>query len=88
MLRIETLKVMKMKNSEAILLVSKIISTDNSNFDNLSSIEWEKVISAANWNLLTPALYISLKRKDMLHFIEDKELVNSIAEIYELNLSA
>lgn len=79
-----------MKKSDAVFILAKLISpTYNTKelvnlFDTLKE-EWELIIAIANRYLLVPALYVSLKEKNLYDGLEDKILQEYLFEIYKLN---
>ena len=79
-----------MKRLEATLELSKLLSVTYNNVDELQQIvqddsSWEDIIKVANRYILVPALYASLKRKNLLILIKDEQLIEYMKEIYTLN---
>ncbi len=81
----------KSRRLESLFLLSKIISTPGDNDkikqDILSAdIDWLTIVEIANTYYLTAALYYSLLEKDLLKYIDDKELLAYLEQIYTINL--
>ena len=80
-----------MKNSDAVKVLSKIISpnyNDNSlknTISKLTSNDWEEIIKIANKQQVVPSIWINLNKKNLIELINDKQLLNYTKEIYELN---
>ena len=82
-----------MKKSEALQILSQIISPTYNQTNNLQSIissltknDWQKIISIANRYHITPSIYPKLKEKNLLKsIIDDKQLLRYIQEMYNLN---
>jgi len=72
---------------EIFLLCSLLVSDEHQNDGKISyeEIEWAKVVEVANQNLLTPALYFSLKESNLLERTSDSLLVGFLEEVYERN---
>ena len=80
-----------MKKSEAVFALAQFISPkvqDKNVLEQLfQSVEndWEMIIQQANRYLLVPALYVSLKEKNLYDKLEDKMLQEYLYEMYKLN---
>ncbi|WP_456452208.1 nucleotidyltransferase family protein [Hydrogenimonas sp.] len=48
-------------------------------------IDWVELVGVANANLLTPALYMAMKRKNLLSLVDDPMLVEFLKEVYDAN---
>ena len=48
-------------------------------------IDWVELVAVANANLLTPALYMAMKRKNLLGLVDDPMLVGFLKEVYDAN---
>lgn len=80
-----------MKRLDATLELCKLLSPTYSDFEELEKIaqsdssDWEEIIKVANRYILVPALYATLKRKELLEHINDEQLMAYMQEIYTLN---
>ncbi len=81
-----------MDNREEIVRLCRILSPagfiDDSDLVSQikeGAIEWVKLVETANLNLLTPALYISLRQKGLLDFAHDSQLAGFLHEVYIRN---
>jgi len=80
-----------MKKSEAVFALAKFISPSFNDEKALQELlqsvkdEWEIIIQQANRYLLVPALYVSLKEKNIYDMLEDEMLKGYLYEIYTLN---
>ena len=80
-----------MKRLDATLYLSKLLSPTYTDAKELKKIiqsdssVWEAIIMVANRYILVSALYATLKRKKLLMWLEDKQLLAYMEEIYNLN---
>jgi hypothetical protein len=78
-----------MNRLDATLQLSTLLSPSFHDMEILKRImqtaDWQELIKVANRYILVPALYATLKRKGLLLYIRDEQLLGYLQEVYRLN---
>jgi len=79
------------KYTKALLNLSTLISPTSVNNAELKKImtskdtPWDEIIDFANQHLLIPTLCESLKRKDLIEYVENELMVEYLETVYDIN---